>query len=285
MTPLDYCADKAARRGSSLHYALYFADRRQRPALQAVHAFYRELMEIPRRVSEPSVARAKLDWWRTELERAFAGQGQHPVSQALQQYVLARPELPREALTQIVEGAAMDLEYGAYPSFRQLSLYCHRTGGALSQLTVEICGYSQPETARAAHDLGMGFQLLSLLRRLRDELAFGRLYIPEDELSKAGVSEADLRRTPSSEAVRALLAEQAERGETFLTQGLNQIAPADRSRQRCSIILAELYQTLYAELRAEGFPMLERRTHLTPIRKLWRAWRTARRLGTTPTTH
>jgi len=279
MTPQDYCADKAAHRGSSLHYALFFADRRQRPALQAVHAFYKEVLGIPRQVSDPGVARTKLGWWREELNRAFAGQGQHPVSQVLQSEVLPRYSLPKDAFEQILEGAAMDLEYGSYPSFRQLSLYCHRTGGPLAQLSIEICGHTQTETARAAHDLGMGFQLLSLLRRLRDELALGRLYIPEDELHQAGVSEAELQRPHSSEALRRLFTEQADRAEKFLAQGLEQIAPADRSRQRCTIILAELYRALFVELRAEGFPLLERRTHLTPIRKLWTAWRTARRLG------
>lgn len=278
MTPQDYCRQKVAPRGSSLYYALYFAERDQQAALWALHAYQAEVTEIVRECRDRTVALAKLNWWRQELDRTFGGQAQHPVAQALQQDVLARYSLAREYFEEVLDGVHMDLEYGLYPSFKELSLYCHRVGGSITQLAVEIAGHQDRQTTRYAHDLGMGLQLFSLLRRVRRNLAAGRLYLPEDELSRFGVSQADLLQPQTGEQVRALFAYQADRIDSFLTQALDKLPAVDAYRQRSGVILARLQAHLLAEMRAEGFPLLEREFHLTPIRKLWIAWRETRAL-------
>lgn len=277
MTPLEYCRDKAAPPGSSLHYAIYFADRSKQPALYALYGYHAELVEISRKISDRGVAAAKLGWWREELARAFQGTGQHPVSQALHEHALTRFDLPRDDFEQVIEGVAMDLEYGLYPSFKQLSLYCHRIGGAVTRLAVNVCGYSDTRTTRFAHDLGMGLQLAELLHDFRPHLDAGRVYIPEDELQQAGVSQAELLRAQDSDRARALFGKQARRIEDFFDSALAHLPEQDRARQRPALILIELYRTLIREMAAEDYPLLKRRVFLTPIRKLWIAWRTARR--------
>lgn len=277
MTPQEYCQHKAAPRGSSLYYALYFSDPARRPALEAVHAYQREIIDIIRECRERAVAQAKLLWWKQELGRAFDGQPTHPVTQALQQDVIGRYRLAREYFEQVIEGVEMDLEYGLYPSFKELSLYCHRVGGSVTQLAVDICGYQDRQTARYAHDLGMGLQLMSLLRNVRRSLDAGRVYLPEDEMRQAGVSQQDLYQHETTEPVRALFAQQAQRIRSFFSEAFARLPEQDRAAQRPGIILAQLNLALLQEMQREGFPLLERRFHLTPIRKLWIAWRTARR--------
>lgn len=281
MTPQEYAADKAAPPGSSLHYALYFAARRHQPALRALHAYQREVTEIVHECRELSVAKVKLRWWQEELARVFDGQPQHPVAQALQQDAVGPYRLAKEYFEQVLEGVDMDLEYGLYPSFKELSLYCHRVGGSVTQLAVEICGYQDRHAPRFAHDMGMAFQLFSQLRHVRRNAARGRFHIPEDEMRQAGVSQQDLLLPQTTDKVRALFAQQAERIEKFMDQGLERLAPQDVAPQRPTLVLAELYRRLLGEMRREGFPLLEREFHLTPIRKFWIAWRSSRRLNKT----
>lgn len=276
MQPVEYCQQKAAPHGSSLYYAIYFADRTRQPALYAVNAFHAELAAIVREVSDPKVAQIKLKWWEEELARAFEGKGAHPVSQALQEHALPHYNLQKEYFEQVIEGVQMDLEYGLYPSFKELSLYCHRIRGSIAHLSVEICGYSDRNTVRFAHDLGMGLQLMELLRDVRPHADAGRIYIPEDEMQRAGVSQAQLLRAQSSDAVRALFAEQAARVRDFFASALERLPEADRYAQRSNLILIRHAQALLKEMEADGLPLLERRYSLTPIRKLWIAWRTAR---------
>jgi phytoene synthase len=277
MTPEEYCQQKAAPAGSSLYYALYFADPAKRPALAALYAYQREVTEVVQAVREPAVARAKLQWWREELQRTFDGQPQHPITQALQQDVIGRYKLAREYFEQVIEGTEMDLEYGVYPSFKELSLYCHRAGGSITQLAVDVCGYQDRQTVRYAHDLGMGLCLTSLLRNVRRDVDAGRIYLPEDEMRQTGVSRDDLYQRQTPERVRELFALQAERIRAFFAQALERLPAQDRPVQRPGLILAQLDLTLLDEMEREGFPLLERSFRLTPIRKLWIAWRTARR--------
>lgn len=263
--------------GSSLYYSLRYAPRSLQPALRALFAYQREITKIPREVREPSVAQAKLGWWREELGRAYAGQAQHPIAQALARDLLSGRDIERQRLLEVIEGVQLDLDYGLYPSFRELSDYCHRIGGSITELAVELCGYQHPDTRLYAHDLGIALRLFTLLRNVRPNLEAGRLYIPEDEMEQAGVSLAELQGHRSTPAIQALFALQAARVRDFFLSALQRLPEADRRRQRSGVVLAHLYLTLLTEMEAAGYPLLERRLHLTPINKFWIAWRAARR--------
>lgn len=275
--PQDEVLARAIPRGSSLYYALNYAPRTAQPALRALIAYQREIIKIPREVREPSVAIVKLNWWREELERAFSGQAQHPVAQALSQDLLSKHDIDQQRLQQVIDGVEMDLNYGLYPSFRELSDYCHQVGGSITELAVELVGDQHSRTQRYAHDLGIALQLFSLLRNVRPDLDAGRLHIPEADMQQAGVSFADLQGHRSTASIQLLFAQQAARVRDFFTSALEHLPAEDRRRQRCGMVLIKLYQALLTEIEAAGYPLLERRIHLTPINKFWIAWRAARR--------
>ncbi|HEX5515864.1 MAG TPA: squalene/phytoene synthase family protein [Gammaproteobacteria bacterium] len=277
MTPQQQLLEQAVPRGSSLYYSVYFAPRESQPALRALYAYQREITEILREVRDRSVAAAKLKWWREELDRAFDGRPQHPVAQALATEVLPGRTLSKEQFAQVIEGVELDLDYGLYPSFRELSNYCHQVGGSITELAVQICGFRNPATLRYAHDLGMALQLATLLRNVRRDLDAGRLYIPEADMRQAGVSQADLLAHKTTPPIRQLFEMQVARIEDFFAHAFAHLPAEDRCRQRSGLILAHLYQAQLAEMQDAGFPLLERRIHLTPLRKFWIAWRVARR--------
>ncbi|MCO6440007.1 MAG: squalene/phytoene synthase family protein [Nitrococcus mobilis] len=275
MNTVELCRDKAAPRGSSLHYALLFTETDKRAALLALHAFYAEVTEIVAECRDHQVAAAKLAWWREELARIFEGCGNHPISQALHAPV-QRYRLDRHYFEQILEGAQMDLEYNLYPSFRELSLYCHRLGCSIASLSVQVCGYRDRHVFDFAHDLGTALQLTRFLRNVRRYAAAGRCYIPEADMRDAGVDWSDLQRSTTSEPVRRLFTEQAERARRFYAQASQRLPPTERWSQRPALVLGELYRSLLEVMANDHFSLLERRYHLTPLHKLWLAWRTAR---------
>jgi phytoene synthase len=102
----------------------------------------------------------------------------------------------------------------------------------------------------------------------------GRVYLPADELARHGLSAEDILARKGGEAFRALMAEQAARAESLYEQAFARLHPEDRRSQRAGLIMAAIYRTLLAEIRRDGFPVLEGRVSLTPIRKLWIGWRT-----------
>lgn len=275
MNANEYCRTKTAPPGSSLHYALLFTEPDKREALLALHAFHAEITGIVAECSDHNVATAKLAWWQEELSRVFEGGGSHPVSQALHTPV-QRYHLEQHYFEQMLEGAQMDLQYNLYPSFRELSVYCHRIGCSIANLSVQICGYHDRRVFDYAHDVGTAVQLTRFLRNVRRDAARGRYYIPEAEMRSAGVAQNDLQRSTTSEPVRRLFTEQADRARRFYIQASERLPSPDRWSQRPGIVLAELYRSLLEVMANDHFPLLERRYHLTPLRKLWLAWRVAR---------
>jgi phytoene synthase len=176
MNPNDYCQNLAARRGSDFHYSLLGQPPALRQTLIAVQAFYLETTQIAEECHDPSVARDKLDWWRTEAGHLFNGEPHHPVTCALRPQ-LAAFNLPEEYFREILDGVAMDLEYDVYPSFTELTLYLHRLGSTPALLTVEILGYQdRRSTPRFAHEVGGALLLFDRLYEARRYAQLGRCY-------------------------------------------------------------------------------------------------------------
>lgn len=276
MTPEEYCQDKAARSGSSFYYSFLFLPPEQRRAITALYAFCREVDDVVDETSDTDVARSKLNWWRQEIEHLFNGQAQHPVTQALQEPI-RRFNLPQEHFAEIIDGMEMDLDYDAYPSFKELSLYCHRVASIVGLMSVEIFGYQDRATLKYAHHLGMAFQLTNILRDVHEDLLRGRLYIPLDELEQFGISTDDLLNNTNADKLKQLFSFQAQRAEDYYQKAFTALPDGDRYQQRSGIIMAEIYLETLHQIKNDDYQILQRRIKLTPLRKLWLAWKTSRK--------
>ena len=273
MTPAAYCQEKAAQSGSSFYYSFLFLPKARREAITALYAFCREVDDIADECSDTALARTKLEWWRVELARTFAGEPSHPVSQALLPAIRAY-DLAREQFEEIIDGMEMDLQHVRYADFKALQLYCYRVAAVVGQLAAAIFGYSERKTLKYAHDLGLAFQLTNIIRDVGEDARRNRIYLPQDELAQFGVQESDMLAGHSSPAFRALMAHQVARARTFYRQALEELTASDRRNQRPGLVMAAIYQTLLNEIENDGYPVLDRRISLTPLRKLWIAWRT-----------
>lgn len=273
MTPEQYCQEKAAASGSSFYYSFLFLEPERRHAITALYAFCREVDDVVDDCTDLNVARRKLEWWRGELCALYAGHPSHPVTTALAQS-LDRYNLTQERLLEIVEGMEMDLHQNRYLDFHSLQLYCHRVAGVVGLLAAEIFGYRDPQTLKYAHDLGLAFQLTNIIRDVGEDARRGRIYLPLDELKRYGVSAADILRSRYSDAFRALMEFQMERAEGYYDQALAQLPLDDRRAQRPGLVMAGIYRATLREIQRDRFRVLDRRIALTPLRKLWIAWRT-----------
>jgi 15-cis-phytoene synthase len=276
MSPDEYCQQKAASSGSSFYYAFRFLSPERRRAITALYAFGREVDDVVDECREPSVAHAKLEWWREEIGRLFQGEARHPITLALAPHVAAF-DLSREYFEEIIDGMEMDLDYDAYPDFTSLSLYCYRVASVVGLLSASIFGFSDRRTLKYAHDLGMALQLTNILRDVHEDALRGRVYIPLDELERFGVAPEDFRGNVTRDAHRDLFAFQVARAREYYAKAEAHLPEQDRAAQRPGLIMAAIYRALLDEIERDGFRVLEHRVRLTPLRKLWIAWRTGRR--------
>jgi phytoene synthase len=273
MTPDEYCRQKAAASGSSFYYSFLFLPPDKRRAITAFYAFCREVDDVADEASDTTVARAKLAWWRTEVANLMAGAPTHPVMRALAPFV-APMGLDGARMNEIIDGMEMDLTRHRYADFADLRLYCHRVAGVVGQLSAAIFGYRHASTLDYAETLGRAFQLTNIIRDVGEDARRGRVYLPADELARHGLAAEDILARKGSEAFRAMMAEQTTRAESLYEDAFAKLHPDDRRDQRAGLIMAAIYRTLLAEIRRDGFPVLEGRVSLTPIRKLWIAWKT-----------
>lgn len=274
--PRTYCETKAASSGSSFYYAFRFLPDDQRRAITALYAFCREVDDVVDECSDTGVARLKLQWWRDEIDRLFDGVPQHPVARALREHVQWR-NLPREYFQEILDGMEMDLDRHRYDAWKDLALYCHRVAGVVGLLSAEIFGYTNRQTLKYAGELGTAFQLTNILRDVREDARRGRIYLPREDLARFGVDEQDILSHRHTPQVHALLAHTLERARDHYRKALVLLPAEDRHAQRSGLIMAAIYQATLDEVERDGLRVLDRRIALTPLRKLWIAWRTARR--------
>ncbi|MEW6313166.1 MAG: presqualene diphosphate synthase HpnD [Pseudomonadota bacterium] len=271
MMPDQYCQDKAAQSGSSFYYSFLFLPEERRRAITALYAFCREVDDVVDECAEIEVARAKLAWWRDEVARIFNGVAQHPVGLALAPAV-QRYSLAQEHFEEIIAGMEMDLDYNRYPDFKSLQLYCYRVASVVGLLSAQIFGYRERATLKYAHDLGIAFQLTNIIRDVGEDARRGRIYLPFDELARFGVSEGDILNARHSENFEELMAFQIARAQQCYDQAFAQLPKTDRKAQRPGLVMAAIYRALLAEIQRGGCKVLQERTALTPLRKLWIAW-------------
>jgi phytoene synthase len=273
MSPDEYCQKKAAASGSSFYYSFLFLPPRRRRAITALYAYCREVDDVVDEMQDPAVARARLAWWSDEIGRLYAGDPQHPVTRALAPHLSAF-DIRRDSLLLVLEGMAMDLQQNRYLDYAALARYCHNVAGVVGELSAGIFGASQERTYEYARKLGLALQLTNIIRDVGEDARRGRVYLPLDELQRHGVRVADLLEGRYVEGYLPLMRLQAQRARSVYAEALAALPAADRPAQRPGLVMAAIYATLLDEIEREDFRVLHQRVALTPLRKLWIAWRT-----------
>jgi phytoene synthase len=273
MTPDEYCQQKAASSGSSFYYSFLFLPPERRRAITALYAFCREVDDVVDEGVEPQVAAAKLAWWRNEVRNLFGGKPNHPVTRALEPSI-AKFGVNEQYLNEIIDGMEMDLRQTRYLDWKGLESYCYRVASVVGLLAAGIFGYRDPRTLDYAKDLGIAFQLTNIIRDVGEDARKNRVYLPMEDLQRFGVPAADILQSLETPAFRSMMEFQAERARRYYASAMSALPADDRRAQRPGLIMAAIYRTLLDEIQRDGFHVLTRRTSLTPLRKLWIAWKT-----------
>ena len=273
MSPDEYCQQKTAQSGSSFYYSFLFLPPERRRAITALYAFCREVDDTVDEASDQSVARIKLAWWRNEVTQMYSGTPTHPVMLALKPHIQPY-DLKQEHLQAIIDGMEMDLDQSRYLDYPNLKKYCWHVAGVVGILSASIFGVTNPQTLKYAETLGLAFQLTNIIRDVGEDARKGRIYLPVNELQQFNVTAADLLNARHSEKFEALMKFQADRAQQLYDDAFALLPQEDRRAQRPGLMMAAIYRTLLDEIERDGFHVLNQKISLTPLRKLWLAWKT-----------
>ena len=272
MTPEQYVQEKAAASGSSFYYAFLFLPPQKRAAITAFYAFCREVDDVVDDMVDAGVAATKLAWWQNEVNKAFGGQPSHPVLKALMPHTQAY-DIRAAHLLAVIQGCQMDLEQTRYLDYPNLERYCHLVAGVVGEVAAGIFGRTQAQTIEYAHTLGQALQLTNIIRDVGEDAMRGRIYLPVNELQQFDVKAHEILKRTYSDRFTALMQFQAQRAHGLYDKALALLPDADKRSQKPGLMMASIYRALLREIEADNFQVLHQRVRLTPVRKLWLAWK------------
>src|SRR4029077_17010748 len=191
LSPTQFVSRLTRKSRSNFFYAFLCLPRPQREALYAVYAFCRIVDDAVDVGQDQAAKRKELERWRAEIAQVFDGSPGHPAAQRLQEAVKLFP-IPREALNEIIAGVEMDLDRSSYQTFDELYPYCYRVASAVGLCCIEIFGYADPRAREYAINLGIALQLTNILRDVEPDARAGRIYVPQEDLRRFGVTAEDL---------------------------------------------------------------------------------------------
>ena len=180
-------------------------------------------------------------------------------------------------LLAIVDGCQMDLEQTRYLDFVALQRYCHLVAGIVGEVAAQIFGQTSTDTTAYAHRLGLALQLTNIIRDVGEDAMRGRIYLPVNELQQFDVKAHEILKRQESDEFRqrfvALMRFQAERAHRCYDEALAMLPALDRRSQKPGLMMGSIYRDLLREIERDDFRVLRQRVSLTPLRKLWLAWR------------
>jgi phytoene synthase len=231
-----------------------------------------EVDDVVDEVPDQHVAQAKLAWWRTEVAQAFAGQASHPAMKALLPHA-RQFDIRSEHLHAVIDGCQMDLEQTRYLDYAGLQRYCHLVAGIVGEVAASIFGRTDAMTVQyAPPSVLLSSSRTSLETSATTPAADGSTC--RSASLQFDVKAHEILNRGYSDRFAALMKFQADRAHRTYDEALALLPEADRAAQKPGLMMANIYRTLLREIESTNFQVLHQRISLTPLRKLWIAWRT-----------
>lgn len=275
-----HCRAVARSEARNFYYGFILLPPERRAGIYAAYAFSRRADDSVDDGRDPDARRAAVDAMREQLDACVAGAPppDDPVLVALSD-TIRRFAIPRRHLDALLDGVEMDLTVTAYPDWAALRGYCDRVAGAVGLVSLHIFGFSDPRAPGHAEELGVGLQIVNIMRDVAEDAARGRVYLPADEMRAHGVDADGLARGVVTPGFRALMAAQAARAHEHIARGERLLPLLDRRPRMCVAMLSGLYREILRDIEGRGYDVFGPRVSLSPARKLaLLARRTARAL-------
>lgn len=256
------------REARNFAWGIVLLPRPKREALSALYAFARRVDDIADSGLAAEERRVRLEACRDALEALPFSPGSDPVLVALAD-ALVRYPIPKQALVDLVAGGLLDVERTRYETWDDLREYCRCVAGAVGLACTAVYGPRNPvAAAEHAVALGLALQQINIMRDVPEDWRLGRIYLPQDELERFGVSEDDIADAQQGDGWRALMSHQAERAERLMADGLRLLPLLDRRSALCVRAFAGIYRGLLGQMRDRGWDVFSARPRLSPVEKL-----------------
>ena len=264
-------SERVARsRARNFYYAFLLLPGHKRSAMCAVYTFMRYCDDLSDDWNDGSGSAASaIDQWEQDLRDALAGKPPvHPVWPAFIDTV-ARYHIPHAYFFEMIRGVRSDLEPRRILRFEELYEYCYRVASVVGLTVIHILGFQGIRALELAEKCGIAFQLTNILRDVREDAENQRIYLPEEDLQRFGVTGEELRAPRPSERFRALMRFESARAWRYYRESFGLVNLTARSGRACLSALIGIYSNLLRAIELANFDVLSRRIRISLARKIW----------------
>jgi phytoene synthase len=294
-TAYAVCRGIARREARNFYYSFLALPLVKRNALSAVYAFMRHADDISDDEKLPTSERRKrLDQWLTEWHQVEAGTPSNdPVFVALVD-AQKRFAIPSELLNQLVRGTSMDLESPAkdehrdtapqqsgtaiaasatriHSTFADLYQYCYLVASVVGLVCIRIYGYQDCRAEQLAERCGVAFQLTNIIRDVKEDAAMGRVYFPEEDLARFGLTVDDFLQDSGARLEQSrlglLLDFEAQRAREYYESATDLIRLIDEDSRPALWVMVTIYRRLLDKIAQKHYDVLRGRVRLSATEK------------------
>ena len=281
-----FCAGLARSHYENFNVGGWITPREKLPHVYAIYAWCRMVDDLgdeasPQAYAEPLAAGgqidvavsehrlAGLDWWTSELDLAYSSKPTHPIAIAIQDTV-RKFEIPKDPFIRLIHANRIDQGTGRFDTIDEALDYCTYSANPVGHLFLYLFGYSDSERQRLADNTCTALQLTNFWQDVsRDYHDRGRIYLPQRDMERFGVSESDIAHGIASEGFRGLLAYECDLAMKLFRDGTPLVRSLDRQARVPVALFTRGGVAILEAIRKRNFDVLSERPALSKSRKTW----------------
>ena len=273
----EECRRVTRREARNFYFAFLTLPARQRRAIYVAYTFCRYCDDSVDAEGTDAEKLQRIEYLRGKLTQAYSGNPDQPLFIGLAD-VAATYGIPEQYFQEVLDGVESDLAKTRYANFEELRAYCYQVASVVGLICVHIFGFRGGEQAhQGAIDLGLAMQLTNICRDVREDWEFGRVYLPQDELERFGVTESDLANHAVTDGFAELMQFQIDRAREYFSSGRRLLPYLSPRSRACPAALGLIYGGVLNKIEAAGYDVFRERISLSKGAKLGlmaRAWLT-----------
>jgi phytoene synthase len=250
---------------SNLAFAFVSLGKARRHDITIFYAFCRLIDDIADSTELAAEEKARrLALWREALHGPVT---QEPPLAPEVRGLLNRYAITPAMLEEIMDGVAMDLTISRYETFAALREYCYRVASAVGLVSIEVFGYQNPACREYAIELGLALQITNILRDVAKDFANGRIYLPQEDMTRFNYTEEDLAARIHDDRFVRLMQFEAGRAHEYFRRAAALLPREDRRSMIGAQIMASIYHALLRQMEQDRFRVFDRQYGLSKVAK------------------
>ncbi|CAK9868544.1 unnamed protein product [Sphagnum jensenii] len=267
------CGEVCAEYAKTFYLGTKLMTPERQRAIWAIYVWCRRTDELVDGPNASRITPTALDRWEDRLEDIFQGQPYDMLDAALADTVAKYP-VDIQPFRDMIDGMRMDMVKSRYANFDELYLYCYDVAGTVGLMSVPVMGISSSSKAttesvyNAALALGIANQLTNILRDVGEDARRKRIYLPQDELARFGLSDEDIFAGRVTEKWRAFMRDQIKRARMFFAEAEKGVMELDKDSRWPVWASLLLYQQILDSLEANDYDNFTKRAYVGKWKKL-----------------